>query len=316
MKISNRKKSVVLLALFLIIFCTIYILLNGQTYTLVKPINAQINNIDEISIKVEEYENIDESLIDSNNEISINGLSTYREEKNNKDVIRISKKEYKDGNLILKIESIAKGEAYINIGINGNYYYIFVPVYVHNFGIITIDSFFGDFNGSIIFSIAISIFLVYVIALMYVSYKRNVKNNMYQYKNISYFGIILFLTFTLISQVLSISNSYGLIDIVNRLVNISGKFSFIMLPIAFIASLLVTISNIKLVRKLSFSKRIIVISLSFKSTICNCNFINIFISELLCSLFSPTIFVSWIKAIVWLLGNIYSIFLTLHRKGS
>ena len=77
---------------------------------------------------------------------------------------------------------------------------------------------------------------------------------MYQYKNISYFGIILFLIFAVINQFFTIMNYRSFIYVVQRIVGLCSSFSMILLPVAFVVSVLVTISNIVLVRKEGISK--------------------------------------------------------------
>lgn len=77
---------------------------------------------------------------------------------------------------------------------------------------------------------------------------------MYQYKNIAYLGIIIFIIISIISQVLSLSNYKGVISTINAILSLFS-FTTFLLPIAFVVSILVIISNISLIRKEGFGVR-------------------------------------------------------------
>ena len=89
-------------------------------------------------------------------------------------------------------------------------------LYVHSFGIITFNEYMEDSNGSIIIPISIVIFSTYVLYLLIISYKNSKNKNLYQYKNISFLGLIIFIIFTIISQLFAISNYKGFISTVQR----------------------------------------------------------------------------------------------------
>ena len=74
---------------------------------------------------------------------------------------------------------------------------------------------------------------------------------MYQYKNIVCLGMIVFVTFAIITQVFALSNYSGLISTINSLLNLFS-FAIILLPITFIVSILVILSNVSLIRKEGF----------------------------------------------------------------
>ena len=225
MKKLNKKIKLLILAIILIIISVLCIIINGNTYTV----------------------NINNTLIGTTN---INELNVEIE---NGNIAKCIDKSFEKDILKIKLESISKGKTYVNISDSENYFKSF-SIYVHNFGIITLDEYMGDSNGSIIIPISITIFLIYVLYLLIISYRKNQKENMYQYKNIVYLGIIIFITFTIISQIFAISDYKGLIETIN---GILGMFSFaiLLLPIAFVLSILMIISNISLVRNEGFNIR-------------------------------------------------------------
>lgn len=121
-------------------------------------------------------------------------------------------------------------------------------IYVHNFGIITFNEFMGDSNGNIIIPISIIVFSIYGLYLLIMSYKEKKNENMYQYKNIAYLGIIIFIIISIISQFLALSNYRGLISTIDAILSMFSFTTFI-LPIAFVVSIFVIISNISLIIK-------------------------------------------------------------------
>jgi len=122
-------------------------------------------------------------------------------------------------------------------------------LYVHRFGVITEETVLGKCTGDEIVPISISIILVYLLYILIKRYRRNVKKNLYQYKNVSYLGIIIFLTFFAINNFISIFNYRGLYGFIDHSISSVNSFSFVLLPITIITFILVTISNIRLIIK-------------------------------------------------------------------
>ena len=223
MKRLNNKFKVLIAACFLLIISSVFIILNGKTYTVEINNMIEIGSVEEANIKIED-----------------------------ENVVKCIDKSLENETLKIKLESVSKGKTYIEIDANENNYLF--SIYVHNFGIITFNEFLGDSNGSIIIPISIIIFSIYVLCLLIVSYKRNKAENMYQYKNIVYLGIIIFIIISIISQLLALSSYTGLISTIKSILSIFS-FTIILLPIAFVVSILVIISNISLIRKEGFGVR-------------------------------------------------------------
>ena len=221
----NKKIKVIILSIILFIISVIFIMINGNTYTI------KYNNLREIS--------------------DINDLDIKIEDEN---IVRCIDKKIENGILEIRIESISEGKTYIAIENLKDSFNEMSSIYVHKFGIITFNEYMGNCNGSIIIPISIIILLSYVLYVLIISYRKSVKINMYQYKNIAYLGIIVFIAFTVISQIFAMFNYQGLISTVNGLLNMFS-FSILLLPIAFVLSILMVISNISLIRKEGFNLR-------------------------------------------------------------
>ncbi|MBQ1306555.1 MAG: YdcF family protein [Erysipelotrichaceae bacterium] len=122
-------------------------------------------------------------------------------------------------------------------------------LYVHPSLLITDNSFFGRSTWSEILPVIQTVMLLYAIHLIYGFYRKSVNDNLYQYKNITYLGIIIFLSFFAADTFLSIFYYQGLFGTVSNMISSISTVSIILFPIALITSVLVTISNIDLIRK-------------------------------------------------------------------
>lgn len=127
--------------------------------------------------------------------------------------------------------------------------------YVNDLRIITQNGYFGYSNGSIVMPICTSIFLAYSLYILVNLYRKSMKDNMYRYKDISRLGLIIFLSFSLISQFFSMLNYKWAINTIESTLSMSQSFSIILLPIAFIVAIIVTFSNLILIKKEGFSIR-------------------------------------------------------------
>ena len=165
-KLNNKIKVLILCIILLIISVTI-ILINGKTC-------------------IVKFYNIDSSY-------NLNNLII--ETSKNKPIIKWTDKKLQNGTLSLKIKALTPGETYITIKSEDESFYDILPIYVHKLGTITTNSYFGNCNSSISIPISIIIILIYTLYLIIKTYKKNMKETIYQYKNIAYLGIIIFLVF-------------------------------------------------------------------------------------------------------------------------
>lgn len=122
-------------------------------------------------------------------------------------------------------------------------------LYVHPSMVITDNNYFGRSTCSEILAVSQMILLLYGIYLIYEKYHDSVRENLYQYRNITYLGTIIFLSFFVVDTLISISHYRGLYGTISSLISSVSTVSIILFPIALITSVLVTISNINLIRK-------------------------------------------------------------------
>ena len=166
---------------------------------------------------------------------------------NEKGEAEILKETEKGNELIVKIRGKRPGRVFLNYE-NGQHLEGAL-LYVHPDMVITDNNYFGRSTCSQILPISQTILLLYAIYLIYGRYRDSVNDNLYQYKNITYLGVIIFLSFFAIDTFISIFNYQGLFGTISSLISSMSTVSFILFPIALITSVLVTVSNINLIRK-------------------------------------------------------------------
>ena len=222
MKKISKKIRILLLALILFAISAVWIIANGRTYTIEIRNTDNIRDIQQINVIIEN-ENIAKCIDKSIEE----------------DVIKI------------KLESISKGKTFIDIKKDEGTLSHLSSIYVHNFGIITFNEFLGTCKGGIIIPISIFIFLAYILYLLVLEFIKSIKENIYQYKNIVYLSNIILLGYGTISQLKNINHNFSLIQQIDSIQNLFS-FAIILLPVTFVVSILVIISNISLIRKEGF----------------------------------------------------------------
>ena len=147
----------------------------------------------------------------------------------------------------LKLKAVKTGKVYLYV--NNGYSQEGRTLYIHKNMVITDNSFFGKSTYSEIIPVSISIILIYILYLLIKRYKEHMKENLYQYKNITYFGIIIFISFFALRNFLSIFNYQGIYNTISEMIGSMLFVSLVMFPIALITFILVTISNIRLIIK-------------------------------------------------------------------
>ncbi|MBR6033769.1 MAG: YdcF family protein [Clostridia bacterium] len=218
-----KKLKALISAIILMTISLTVIIITGKTYTLKIDRIRNITDIEAISIKFD-----------------------------NENVVKCIEKNIIDGTLYIKVERIGEGKTHLYINDSQDDELFLESIYVNKFGIITVNQYMGDSTCSIAIPIAITIWLMYVLYLLIISYKKSTNENMYRYKNIAYLGIIIFVAIAIVNQFLALFNYNGFINTINAVLQMFS-FTTALLPIAFVVSILMIISNILLIRKEGFS---------------------------------------------------------------
>ena len=238
-KIENKKRKnyklrVFLLGLYLFAFSVIIIIICGQSFNIKYEEIKDIGNINDIDVVIKNDDpNSDKEIIKC--------VDKYIDD---------------DGLICTKYRSVNKGIAIVEIKNRyTNEIYKSDYFYVHDFGVISFDNILGQIAGSKIIPISLIIWLIYICYVLIKALKNSAKKNLYQYRNIVYFAFILYIGYAIVSQISVIFSGsyYGIYQTVLDFMDISVALSLIALPIAFVTSIFITISNIVLIKKEGFS---------------------------------------------------------------
>ncbi|MBR4318593.1 MAG: YdcF family protein [Oscillospiraceae bacterium] len=128
-------------------------------------------------------------------------------------------------------------------------------LYVHISGIMTIDYYFGKCRGDIMFSVSAVLILLTALLMARRKYQSNLKKSMYLYTNILLTGVIIFLTFVLIQQLLGIiwfgfsEENRSIVASLEQITLWGRTFSIWLLPFAMLISVIISISNLILMKR-------------------------------------------------------------------
>ena len=153
----------------------------------------------------------------------------------------------KDETLFIKIKSKKPGK--VDLIIDYGDIESMQVFYVHKNMVITDNNYFGKSTCSEIIPISMFILLTYILYLITFKFRKDMKENLFQYKNVGHLAIIIFLTIFDGKLVLSLFNYQGIYESFNSIISLFTSTSLLLLPIAIITFSLVTISNIQLLIK-------------------------------------------------------------------
>ena len=220
-ELKKEKKILLILTIFLVIVSAFVILIKGNTYTVPFELYGK------------QYENYNLIL-------------------DHQDNIEILEEKIENGKYLVTIKSKKPGKVFMSLETDGDTLSS-KSIYVHKSMIITDNNYFGKSNGCEILPICFTILLSYILYMLIKSYRISIKKNLYQYRNITHLWVIIFVSFFVLSNFLSIFNYNWVYDTITKSIGSMSSFSIILLPIALITFTFVTISNIVLIIKEWFS---------------------------------------------------------------
>ena len=218
-----KKRYYLIFAVVLGCICFIYNIVVGSRYVLEVTLSDNISNADQLQITVEQDE----------------------------EIIKITDKQLVDEKLYVTMESVSPGRTFVIVAdLNEPDSLLFMKtVYVNPFGMITEESPVGRSTGSWSIDAAAIVFLAVLLVGLLIHIRKEMHRDLYQYKNVRNIAFALILITLLAEQLINIfSNNGGVVDSAKMLLNFTRLFSFVVLPAAFITFVLVTISNIRLMK--------------------------------------------------------------------
>ena len=162
--------------------------------------------------------------------------------------LTVADKRLDDTILIITLRAQERGRAIVTASANGDGIRMEV-FYVHAFGIITVNSFFGACYGYGVVGWSVIVFLAALLVGIIRKYREDVARGLYRYRNVLDLGLIIYLAFLLLLQLPYSLRNGGLGQTVGSLLASAGIFTYVAFPIAFVVAILVTISNARLMIK-------------------------------------------------------------------
>ena len=218
-----KKKHLLLLAPLLVAVCALVLILCGRTYT------VRLNR---------------ERL---RNEIP-SDPSAFTVDVQNPDVARCETIRVEDETLLLTFHGGKPGKTHVEVSLNGALQNIF-NLHVHPFGVITFDSFFGDCTGAAVIPAGLLLFLAAVLWVLIRQHRVAMRISLYQYRNVMRLGLIVFVCFQILLLIPQLIGGGGVLRAVEMTVQTTRLFAIAALPAAFVLSILITISNVTLMRR-------------------------------------------------------------------
>ena len=217
-----KKEIIALIVAGLVLFAIGFtvVVTQGSSYTLLIDIGDRSDDINEYTVSIDQERNI----------------------------VEISDKYIQQGKLALKIRSISEGRAFIAVAGPDEYEHLEI-VYVHFLGVITVNEYFGKSSAASIIPFIISAYMLLILVYLIFHYRKGIRQTLYRYGNIRNLGWILFLSLMLVCRLPSLVSQGGIADSVEKTLQSASNIAFVAFPVAFIVSVIVAFSNIRLMKK-------------------------------------------------------------------
>ncbi len=220
-KPKNGLVSVLMLGVLLLLMSFLTILITGRRCTVrtefIKPVDGLSIDDFKVSLDDEGIVNIDETYI-------------------------------KDGCIITELSFVSRGKTCLEIiGPDGRYG--FQKIYAHRVGIITVEYYFGMVNGGWVIALSYVLFLWTLSLYLLVRCSASLRRDMFSYDNIALLGVTIAVIFHMLQQASGLANYNGPMDSILSVMDLGTGISLILLPIAFVVSVFVMITNIRLLIK-------------------------------------------------------------------
>ena len=216
-----NRKFLLIAAIALIAICIGTMLICGRTYTMELPphrLSAEIGSADEITVETDAG------------------------------IVVLTGKQISGGTLFLSFRSVHTGMSHVDVYRSGECIYL-DTLYVHAGGVITCNTYFGVCSGGRVFSLSAFVFLALLLWYFLKRYVSGVKEDLYRYGNIRDLALVIFLASLLLFNIPILFREGALDSAVRSVMDSATAFAVVVLPLAFVISLLVTVSNVLLMKK-------------------------------------------------------------------
>ncbi len=164
------------------------------------------------------------------------------------ETVRLAAKTVSRGKLRLTFRAVSRGRAYFTVTGPENYGHM-DSIYVHRLGIITINGYFGRTRGGFVIPLAVVLWLAAVLAALIRSFRIGVRTAFYQHRNVRNLGWIFYFSALILAQLPYLFSGGALTATLERMLNGGTSFAAAAFPFAFVLSLLVAVSNARLMKR-------------------------------------------------------------------
>ena len=156
--------------------------------------------------------------------------------------------EMTDRGLMAHLRSVKPGRVYLTISCPDKIDSIAI-LYVHDNGVITYNKYFGDCTGASVVIFCFALYFMSLAGYFIFKYVKSLKKSIYNYDNILYLGLIIFILYLVYSLITSIVYRNGVGDALWHATSSTQSFVILTSPLVLVTTVVVTISNVQLIRK-------------------------------------------------------------------
>ena len=180
--------------------------------------------------------------------VSRNTISKVYVEEDTTGLVEILDWEKTDDSITVRVKGIRPGRSFVMIEYIDGTFTVF-PFMVHKNCVVSYDRFFGDTTGSGVVIACIGVYLILLAVFFIRKYRKSVKESLYRYDNILYLGLIIFIFYLVYSQITAIIYKSGIGGALSSAAGCTQSFVLFTWPVVVITTVVVTVSNIQLIRK-------------------------------------------------------------------
>ena len=153
-----------------------------------------------------------------------------------------------NGRPVMRFRAVSPGKTFFTLYLHDKAIYSGL-LRVHKSGIITSETYFGDCEGNGIIPPAVFLFTLLLLWYAIRTYRADVRVSLYRYRNIRDLALIFFIAALLLTQAQFLFVRRGLDETVKAVLQSAGVFAIFALPVAFVVSVLVTVSTARLLHR-------------------------------------------------------------------
>lgn len=152
-----------------------------------------------------------------------------------------------DDSIVITVKGVTPGRSYVVIEYDD---LTSLCVYmVHRNGVVSYEKYFGNTTGSGAVIACIGVYLILLAGFFIAKYAKSVKESLYRYDNILYLGLIIFIFYLVYSQITAFIYGNGIGGALSSAAGCTQSFVLFTWPVVVVTTVIVTVSNIQLIRK-------------------------------------------------------------------